>query len=256
MRILFVKLVERHGNHIQNYEHKKNTIIKDDDPTNDNPTSPNSPSNPKKENEEEEEDNPKKGKGEVPSADIMKGVAACIWYGTGAGGWENNPGRKAKLTEKFTSEGQQRIQGLLNNKQTELLNWAKQKGGTNYNQWLADNYSYSKFDTGGYTGEWGAEGRMAMLHEKEIVLNKQDTANILNAVSIVRGIGDLINNLSANLLGNLSQRAIDSTLGMRDFEQNIHITAEFPNVSSSSEIEDALRNLTNVAAQRAFNTRI
>lgn len=113
-----------------------------------------------------------------------------------------------------------------------------------------------RFDTGGYTGEWGAEGRMAMLHEKEIVLNKQDTTNILNAVSIVRGIGDLINNLSANLLGNLSQRAIDSTLGMRDFEQNVHITAEFPNVSSSSEIEDALRNLTNVAAQRAFNTRI
>ena len=114
----------------------------------------------------------------------------------------------------------------------------------------------SHFDTGGYTGEWGAEGRMAMLHEKEIVLNKQDTANILNAVSIVRGIGDLINNLSANLLSNLSQRTIDSTLGMRDFEQNVHITAEFPNVSSSSEIEDALRNLTNVAAQRAFNTRI
>ena len=120
---------------------------------------------------------------------------------------------------------------------------------------LVNPETYS-FDTGGYTGEWGAEGRMAMLHEKEIVLNKQDTANILNAVSIVRGIGDLINNLSTNLLGSLSQRTIDSTLGMRDFEQNVHITAEFPNVSSSSEIEDALRNLTNVAAQRAFNTRI
>lgn len=240
---------------IQNYEHKKNTIIKDDDPTNDNPTSPNSPSNPKKESEEEE-DNPKKEKGEVPSPDIMKGVAACIWYGVGAGDWETNPGRKEKLTEKFTEEGQQRIQGLINNKGDSLLKWARKNGGDNYNQWLADNYSYSKFDTGGYTGEWGAEGRMAMLHEKEIVLNKQDTANILNAVSIVRGIGDLINNLSANLLGSLSQRTIDSTLGMRDFEQNVHITAEFPNVSSSSEIEDALRNLTNVAAQRAFNTRI
>ena len=243
---------------IQDYEHKQNTIIKDDDPTNDNPTSPtspDSPSNPKKDNKKEDDD-PKKEKGEVPSPDIMKGVAACIWYGVGAGGWETNPGRKEKLTEKFTEEGQQRIQGLINNKKDTLLTWARKNGGDNYNQWLADNYSYSKFDTGGYTGEWGAEGRMAMLHEKEIVLNKQDTANILNAVSIVRGIGDLINNLSANLLGSLSQRAIDSTLGMRDFEQNVHITAEFPNVSSSSEIEDALRNLTNVAAQRAFNTRI
>ena len=143
----------------------------------------------------------------------------------------------------------------------------RKDGGKDSNSYLLQNkqtgaYGHieasriASLDTGGYTGEWGAEGRMAMLHEKEIVLNKQDTANILNAVSIVRGIGDLINNLSANLLGNLSQRAIDSTLGMRDFEQNVHITAEFPNVSSSSEIEDALRNLTNVAAQRAFNTRI
>jgi hypothetical protein len=38
------------------------------------------------------------------------------------------------------------------------------------------------FDTGGYTGSWGPEGKMAMLHEKEIVLNKQDTANLLESV--------------------------------------------------------------------------
>jgi hypothetical protein len=33
--------------------------------------------------------------------------------------------------------------------------------------------------TGGYTGAWGATGRLAILHEKELVLNKQDTLNIL-----------------------------------------------------------------------------
>jgi hypothetical protein len=49
-----------------------------------------------------------------------------------------------------------------------------------------------KFDTGGYTGEWGANGRLAMLHEKELVLNKTDTKNILDAVSIVREIGESI----------------------------------------------------------------
>jgi hypothetical protein len=32
-----------------------------------------------------------------------------------------------------------------------------------------------KFDTGGYTGKWGPEGKLATLHEKELVLNKQDT---------------------------------------------------------------------------------
>jgi hypothetical protein len=27
------------------------------------------------------------------------------------------------------------------------------------------------FNTGGYTGEWGTDGKLAMLHEKELVLN-------------------------------------------------------------------------------------
>jgi hypothetical protein len=43
-----------------------------------------------------------------------------------------------------------------------------------------------KFDTGGYTGAWGNEGKIAVLHEKELVLNKDDTRNILRAVTIAR----------------------------------------------------------------------
>ena len=38
---------------------------------------------------------------------------------------------------------------------------------------LYKEYGYNAFDTGGYTGRWGSkEGRMAMLHQKEIVLNQ------------------------------------------------------------------------------------
>jgi hypothetical protein len=37
----------------------------------------------------------------------------------------------------------------------------------------------TKMNTGGYTGAWGPEGRIAMLHEKELVLNPDDTANFL-----------------------------------------------------------------------------
>jgi hypothetical protein len=51
---------------------------------------------------------------------------------------------------------------------------------------LVANRSVGSFDTGGYTGEWGSDGRAAILHEKELVLNKADTANILAAVDIVR----------------------------------------------------------------------
>jgi hypothetical protein len=47
-------------------------------------------------------------------------------------------------------------------------------------------YNFPKFDTGGYTGEWGPEGRLAMLHQKEIVLNAHDTENILSIVDMVR----------------------------------------------------------------------
>jgi hypothetical protein len=40
--------------------------------------------------------------------------------------------------------------------------------------------------TGMYTGEWGSEGKLAILHEKELVLNKEDTANMLAAVGMIR----------------------------------------------------------------------
>lgn len=40
--------------------------------------------------------------------------------------------------------------------------------------------------------------------------------------------------------------------GNGTLEQNVHIDANFPNVQSSKEIEDAINNLTNVASQRAY----
>ena len=46
------------------------------------------------------------------------------------------------------------------------------------------------FNTGGYTGAWGADGRIAMLHQKELVLNAKDTENMLKAVDILRAMTD------------------------------------------------------------------
>ena len=40
---------------------------------------------------------------------------------------------------------------------------------------------FMSFDTGGYTGEWGSYGKLAVLHEKELVLNKNDTKNYLDS---------------------------------------------------------------------------
>lgn len=47
---------------------------------------------------------------------------------------------------------------------------------------------YPSFASGGYTGDFGKSGKLAVLHEKELILNKDDTKNMLDIVSIVRNI--------------------------------------------------------------------
>ena len=104
-------------------------------------------------------------------------------------------------------------------------------------------------DTGGYTGEWGPEGRAAILHEKEIVLNKNDTKNFLDATAILRTI-DLQSELFSRGLGNIMIPWI-SDLKSETLDQNIHIDATFPNVTDHNEIEAAFDNLINKASQYA-----
>ena len=106
------------------------------------------------------------------------------------------------------------------------------------------------YDTGGYTGEWGNTGRLALLHQKELVLNKEDTKNLLNAVNIMRTITDAIGTkvLERLSIASSNNNFANNVNGMLD--QNVHIEANFPNVKNSHEIEDALNNLVNMAAQR------
>lgn len=113
---------------------------------------------------------------------------------------------------------------------------------------LIRSFGYAQFDTGGYTGTWGNAGKLAVLHQKELVLNSQDTENILGAVDIIRDIADKID-LSAHAT-NIARRdmKITSALG-GGMEQNVHITAEFPGVTEHIEIERALNNLINTASQ-------
>jgi hypothetical protein len=92
-----------------------------------------------------------------------------------------------------------------------------------------------------------------MLHEKELVLNANDTANFLDALNISR---DVINRM-------IEMNAMQSSLGfgnlepatLRDFAQNLEqqvsITAEFPNAIDHNEIEEAFSNLINQASQYA-----
>lgn len=111
-----------------------------------------------------------------------------------------------------------------------------------------------KFDTGGYTGAWGSkEGKLAMLHEKELVLNAQDTKNMLETVDIVRSIVNAIDTNVLSIGANLSSAGVPQTGG--ELNQNVSISAEFPAVQDRHEIEAAFDNLINRAAQFANRTR-
>ena len=120
-----------------------------------------------------------------------------------------------------------------------------------------------RYATGGYTGEWvngDTEGRLAFLHQKELVLNPEDTVNMLNAVKIASGMmehvfgvnGSLLDRLNANgSIGNIANaNSTDASMS-----QNIVINADFPNANNAEEIRQAFNNLINIASQRASGNR-
>ena len=118
--------------------------------------------------------------------------------------------------------------------------------GASGNNWL------KHFDTGGYTGSWGGEGKLAILDQKELVLNSTDTENILQAVAIVKTMNDMLSGIRSDTsLANINNSGnYNSSNGAID--QNVKIEAHFPNVKDHSEIEQALNNLVNQASQFAF----
>ena len=118
-----------------------------------------------------------------------------------------------------------------------------------------DEYNLQLFDTGGYTGEWGPEGRMAMLHQKEIVLNAHDTENFLTAIEIVRGISNRLDQQASIMsmgLSNVFANVMAPKEKADTLQQEVHITAEFPNATNHNEIEEAFRNLNNLASQYIY----
>lgn len=124
-------------------------------------------------------------------------------------------------------------------------------------------YQVVKMDTGGYTGEWNDKsGKLAFLHQKELVLNQKDTKNTLAAVKIASGIISSVAGLGSNILNNLiAGREISNILTNNNrnadnsVQQKVEISATFPSVQSSQEIEKAFNNLVNAASQRASLNR-
>lgn len=119
-----------------------------------------------------------------------------------------------------------------------------------------------KYATGGYTGDWGSDGRLAVLHQKELVLNQEDTKNMLAAVQSIRELApSMIAEMRARISGaaTASQSLFGSRYsGMRsafdrkitELAQSVQINADFPGVRDAIEIKEALESLVRTSAQR------
>lgn len=165
-------------------------------------------------------------------------------------------GGGTQVLEKYYKDNEKAIKDYLNNNELgyTLREW--------WNQQLIDKDAFINYirklnpavslDSGGYTGNFGPEGRWAILHQKELVLNEQDTKNMLTAVKLVRDSLDAVS-LGRHLSGIKAYGNYNSNQNNSTTQQTISIEAHFPNVVDRYEIEQAFNNLANYAAQNAYN---
>lgn len=77
---------------------------------------------------------------------------------------------------------------------------------------------------------------------------------MLNSIGILRQITTHLSGSMLQKLGDIDIRTLINgrSEDKQGIEQDVHIEASFPNVNSKREIEEALSDLVNLAAQRAM----
>ena len=117
---------------------------------------------------------------------------------------------------------------------------------------LEGNWQLKRYKTGGYTGAWGPEGKLAILDEKELVLNSEDTTNFLASLDLLHDIIRMIDIQAASTqIGGILSSSTFEYGAAGTLEQSVHIEASFPGVTDRTEIEEAFNNLVNRASQYA-----
>lgn len=168
------------------------------------------------------------------------GKKGAIFYGNG----------KAPVVTK-EDEGDNRIK----------ISGEDGKGNTFSSRWIAKVHRgkelWKAYAMGGlvdYTGPAWVDGTKS---QPELMLNATDTQNMLAAVQTVRAL----DSATLNMLDEFIKLATSSMLSAdnlhasgvastdTELQQQVQITAEFPNVQDSNEIQDAFDNLINRAAQ-------
>ena len=190
----------------------------------------------------------------------------------------------AAFKEVFSDEKQNTLKYYYDLYQTAWMNEKKRFSSLWNRSWNAQTIKNlgMKFDTGGYTGSWNSsQGKLAILHEKELILNQADTKNMLKMLEITRDnqiqslnyssvftqisnkIMSMIQELTSTKMLNDFNSAMQRQLNMlglqsqinkakQEIQQKVSIDANFPNVNSKEEIQEAFTDLVNLAAQRAL----
>ena len=179
---------------------------------------------------------------ETLARDRVYGLYSDIWHGKYGNGWTSR--KTAILAAGYTEAEFDAAKALVNG----LRKWKKESKFTD------QDWSIAGLATGGYTGDWeGAYGKLAFLHQKELVLNAGDTENFLASMEVLERILRVIDLHSANsqIGGLLSSPAYRGHNNESVIQQDVRIEASFPGVTDRNEIEEAFNNLVNQASQYA-----
>lgn len=197
----------------------------------------------------------------TPTYSSTPSSSASTSSGNGGSGSGSSNGGSNVITEAKTvsnTADKKRYIRISNGKDTKII----RSGIVNPNDLKGK--PWDSYDTGGYTGDWsGGEGRFAMLHSKELVLNKEDTQNILEAVNSVRDLSNLTSSISDAISNGIANLIIDALNGIKTtkiYDTNttnnnesrnntFNITAEFPNANDVEDIREAILSLPTLASQ-------
>ena len=196
------------------------------------------------------------GGGGGANSDTAWGIAKAIWTYGGASGWGNDPIRSSKLIKAYGSDFARQVQTIINQnyRSGKLVDYGSMKYSS---------YNLIGYRSGGFTGDdWSAAekqaGKIALLHEKELVLNKTDTENILNAVDMVRSMVALGRNGNYNDIIRQSNNVVDMASVVQpldDMGQTIYqVECTFPNATNVDEIQRAILTLPDIAPQYAYKS--
>jgi hypothetical protein len=93
---------------------------------------------------------------------------------------------------------------------------------------------------------------LATVHERELILNKDDASTFIDTTNRLASISSLLDTLaSSSFLGLGDLLSGVSADNSSTLQQEVHIEANFPNATDKSEIEGAFENLINLASQYA-----